>query len=159
MDHRISLRPATSADTAFLTSVTRRLGEVPIPPWRTPSEVAAADLRQMLPAVAANNPSSIVLVAEDAGDPVGCLFVTTEEDFFSGRPGAHVEVVAVKQEAEGRGLARRLLDAAESWARAQGYDHMTLNVFVGNARARAVYESLGYGAETVRYRKSLYPAP
>lgn len=97
----------------------------------------------------------MMLVAESAGQAAGCLFVTTEEDFFTGRPGAHVEVVAITTEAEGQGLARQLLEAAENWARGRGYDHVTLNVFVANDRARAVYEHLGYHAETVRYRKTL----
>ena len=96
-----------------------------------------------------------MLVAEQAGQPAGCLFVTSEPDFFTGRLGAHVEVVAIAAEAEGQGLARLLLEAAENWARGRGYDHMTLNVFVANTRARAVYEHLGYHAEIVRYHKAL----
>lgn len=150
-----TLRPAVPSDAAFITSVVQRLGQVPIPSWRTPEEVAAADLRHMLPALDDQDASSLILIAENAGEPLGCLFVTREDDFFSGRHGAHVEVVAVKAEAEGQGLARLLLDAAERWAREIGCDHMTLNVFIGNARARSVYEALGYGAETVRYRKPL----
>jgi GNAT superfamily N-acetyltransferase len=126
-----------------------------MPAWRTPEEVAAADLRQMLPAVQNGDQRTIVLVAERSGTPLGCVFVATEDDFFTRRPGAHVEVVAVARDAEGQGLARVLLDAAETWARERGYDHMTLNVFVANQHARAVYEHLGYQAEIVRYRKSL----
>jgi len=109
----------------------------------------------MLPAIARGDQRTVVLVAERAGTPLGCLFVATEEDFFTGRPGAHVEVVAVAREAEGQGLARVLLHAAETWARERGYNYMTLNVFVANQHARAVYEHLGYQAEIVRYRKSL----
>jgi len=155
MNQPVLLRPATPADEAFLTLVTRRLGDVPIPSWRTAEEVAAADLRQMIPAVERADQGTVVLVAERAGTPLGCLFVATEDDFFTGRPGAHVEVVAVAREAEGQGLARLLLDAAERWARGRGYDNMTLNVFVANQHARAVYEHLGYQAEIIRYRKTL----
>ena len=43
--------------------------------------------------------------------------------------------------------------AAEDWARANGYSRLTLNVFEGNARARAVYEKFGYQVETIRYVK------
>jgi RimJ/RimL family protein N-acetyltransferase len=32
---------------------------------------------------------------------------------------------------------------------------LTLNVFAGNARARGVYERLGYAPETLRYVKAL----
>ena len=100
--------------------------------------------------------STVLLIAERGpAEPLGCLFATTEPDFFTGRLGAHIEVVAVTAEAEGRGIARMLLAAGEDWARKRRYDHVTLNVFVANARARAVYESLGYSPETIRYRKAL----
>lgn len=156
MNPSITLRPAGPADAPFLSAVTRRLGDFPVPSWRTPEEIAAADLRHMIPALHQPAPDVLLLVAErNPSDPVGCLFVTTEDDFFTGRPAAHIEVVAVTPGVEGQGLARRLLEAGEEWARARGYDHVTLNVFVTNTRARAVYEHLGYQAETVRYRKSL----
>ena len=156
MDQTCSLRPATPGDIPFLTSVTRRLGDFPVPGWRTSAEIAAADLKQMLAVLEQPGDDTLLLVAErDPTRPVGCLFVTTEPDFFTGRPGAHIEVVAVSQEAEGRGVSRVLLEAGEAWARHRGYDHVTLNVFVANARARSVYEHLGYEAETLRYRKSL----
>jgi ribosomal protein S18 acetylase RimI-like enzyme len=152
----IVLRAAVPGDAPFLTSVTERLGSFPVPPWRTAAEIAAADLRQMIPALHQSGDEWLMLVAERSpSEPLGCLFVTTEQDFFTGRPGAHIEVVAVVPQAEGQGLARRLLEEGEAWARSRGYDHVTLNVFVANTRARAVYEHLGYAAETVRYRKSL----
>jgi ribosomal protein S18 acetylase RimI-like enzyme len=152
----VTLRPAVAADLPWLTSVAGRLGAVPLPPWRTASEVASADLRQIIATLDHPTDSSLLLIAErSAGEPLGCLFVTLENDFFTGRLGAHIEVVAVTAEAEGQGVARRLLQAAEPWARDQGCDHVTLNVFVGNARARAVYESLGFTPETVRYYKAV----
>lgn len=155
-NREIALRPAGPADAAFLISVTRRLADFPLPAWRTPGEIAAADLRQLLPALNATSDDSLVLVAEtEAGEPLGCLFVTTESDFFTGLPGAHIEVIAVTAEAEGQGVGRQLMAAGESWARKRGSSFMTLNVFVANARARSVYERFGYSPETVRYRKAL----
>lgn len=156
MDPTVTLRPALPGDAPFLTAVTRRLGDFPVPAWRTAGEIAAADLRQMLPRLANPADDTLLLVAEQSPtEQLGCLFVTSEPDFFTGRPGAHIEVVAVTAEAEGRGVARRLLEAGEKWARERGYGHVTLNVFVANERARSVYEYLGYSAETVRYRKAL----
>jgi RimJ/RimL family protein N-acetyltransferase len=45
--------------------------------------------------------------------------------------------------------------AAEDWAKATGYQKLTLNVFEGNRRAREMYERFGYQVETVRYVKVL----
>jgi ribosomal protein S18 acetylase RimI-like enzyme len=64
-------------------------------------------------------------------------------------------VLAVDPGAQGRGVARALVDAAESWARAQGSRRISLNVWVQNERARGLYEHLGYGPETMHYLKEL----
>lgn len=110
----------------------------------------------MLKALGRAEGDSLILVAESGpGNPLGCLFVTPETDFFTGAQGGHIEVVAVAAEAEGRGIARRLMEAGETWARERGFRFLTLNVFVANERARSVYEGLGYSQEIVRYRKAL----
>lgn len=64
-------------------------------------------------------------------------------------------MIAVTERAEGQGAGRALMHAAEAWAAARGYPKLTLNVFEGNSRARAIYERFGYQIETVRYVKML----
>ena len=82
-----------------------------------------------------------------------CL--STTEDYFTHEPVAHVEVLAVDPAARVRGVARALMQAAESWARTQGFARISLNVWVQNERARGLYEHLGYGPETMHYLKNL----
>ena len=60
-----------------------------------------------------------------------------------------------RPDARGRGVGETLLAAAEQWARGLGYSLLTLNVFIENTRARALYERAGFGAETIRYVKAL----
>jgi ribosomal protein S18 acetylase RimI-like enzyme len=48
-----------------------------------------------------------------------------------------------------------LLATAEAWARDRGHPFITLNVFAQNTRARALYERVGFGPETLRYVKPL----
>jgi RimJ/RimL family protein N-acetyltransferase len=50
--------------------------------------------------------------------------------------------------ARGRGLARPLVAAAVDWARDQRVRTITLRVTADNVAARAVYQSLGFGAAT-----------
>lgn len=45
-----------------------------------------------------------------------------------------------------RGIGRRLMDAAERWAREQGAARAVLNVWEFNIGALALYEDLGYAA-------------
>jgi GNAT superfamily N-acetyltransferase len=64
-------------------------------------------------------------------------------------------MLVVTEEAAGTGVGGALMRAAETWARQQGYGKLTLTVFETNHAARAVYEHLGYAAETLRYIKVL----
>jgi len=153
-------RPATPADEPFLLALTARLAAFPVPSWRTREEIAVADHAILLDALHRPGRETLILVAEwPAGIAAGYVFVSTKRDYFTGRPHAHVEVLAVTEAAEGRGVARALMTAAEDWARSRGDDAITLNVFDRNVAARALYDRLGYQPETVHYRKGLRPAP
>ncbi|MBM4187208.1 MAG: GNAT family N-acetyltransferase [Gemmatimonadetes bacterium] len=151
----VTLRRAGPNDTDYLIAATERLADFPVPSWRTASQIAQADRRILLEAVARPGDRTLVLIADQAGTPVGCLFATTTNDYFDGAPVAHVEVVVVSREAQGLGVGRILLDGAEQWARARGYSRITLNAFSANLHARAVYEHLGYAPEIVTYLKVL----
>jgi RimJ/RimL family protein N-acetyltransferase len=52
----------------------------------------------------------------------------------------------------GRGLGRRLAEAAIAAARERGAERIELEVFASNARALALYEKLGFVREGVRKR-------
>jgi GNAT superfamily N-acetyltransferase len=154
-----TLRPASPEDEPFLLALTARLAAFPVPAWRTREEIAAADHAILLDALHHPGPQALILVAESPpGIPAGYVFVSTKQDYFTGRPHAHVEVLAVTEAAQGRGVARALMAAAEEWARARGDHAITLNVFDLNAAARGLYDRLGYQPETVHYRKGLHTA-
>lgn len=153
---RPSVRPATIADEAFLLALTRRLADFAVPPWRTRAEIADADHGILREALHRPSEKTCILIAEaPPGQPVGCIFLTTRTDYFTGVLHGHIEVVAVTPEAAGRGIGRALLDAGERWARDRGYPQVTLNVFWQNEAARTVYDRLGYRPETIHYRKAL----
>ncbi|MEU6857138.1 ribosomal protein S18-alanine N-acetyltransferase [Rothia sp. BD8] len=84
---------------------------------------------------------------------------------------ADVQTVAVAPEHEGRGIGRWLLHRMHEQARTAGAQRMMLEVRQDNARARALYEGLGYravhirpryyrdGADAVIMQKDLAPQP
>ena len=78
-----------------------------------------------------------------------------EADYYTRDEAGHIADIIVAPEARGRGVGEILLAAAEQWARGRGYLLLTLNVFIENTRARALYERTGFGAETIRYVKAL----
>jgi ribosomal protein S18 acetylase RimI-like enzyme len=152
----MKVRPAAPADEAFLLKLTDQLGAFPVPRWRTLSEIAAADHSILLDALHEPVPDASLLVAEDdQGAALGYVFTSTREDYFTHERHAHVEVLAVETAAQGQGVGRRLMGAAEGWAKSRGYRRITLNVFAQNERARQLYERLGYEPETVHYFKEL----
>lgn len=150
------IRDAVAGDEVALLELTRRLANFQPPAWRTREEIIAADHPILIGAL--RHPlaeNSIIVAEEPAGTISGFVFSTTRQDYFTGQSHSHIEVLSVAEQAEGRGIGRALLEAAEAWARGRGYPHVTLNVFAVNAHARAVYQKRGYGEETVHYLKQL----
>lgn len=103
----------------------------------------------------------IILVAETIdGDLVGFL----EADLRSHadgcdpqRPVGYVEGWYVVENSRNRGVARKLLAAAEDWARSQGCVEMASDTWIDNEVSQRVHESLGYEVvdRCVHYRKTL----
>jgi GNAT superfamily N-acetyltransferase len=151
----IAIRPAAPDDRAFVLETVMRLGAFGPPPWRTAEEIGEADAR-VVRAFFDNPPEGArLLVAETTSAPLGFIYLEVLRDYFVGEEHGHVGILAVTEQAEGRCAGAALMRAAEAWARERGHRRLTLNVFEGNAHARAVYDHLGYRPETLRYVKFL----
>jgi ribosomal protein S18 acetylase RimI-like enzyme len=141
-------------DDDFILGLVPRFVDFELPAWRKRHECIEGirtDLGRHLDGQPAN---SYVFVAEDAdGERVGFIHLQKTQDFFTGRSNCHVSDLAVAPRHEGRGVARALLEHAEGWAREHQCQLVTLAVFPGNERARALYESAGYGTDLLRLAK------
>jgi len=151
----ITVRGGTAADRDFVIETARRFAAFGPPPWLTPAEVVAGEVRCLDDFFDGGMQGATLLIAEEAGRPAGFAFLEHHTDYFTGQRHGHLGMIAVTEAAEGRGAGAALLGAAEDWARARGYAKLTLNVFDGNARARRVYERAGYRVDTLRYVKGL----
>jgi GNAT superfamily N-acetyltransferase len=148
------VRRAVGADEVDVLLLADQLAAFPVPPWRTAQEIQRADdgvIRATLNGMA----DAAAFVADGEHGIDGAICLTMQVDYFTQERVPHIEVLAVEPSARGRGVARALMDAAESWAREQGCRRISLNVWVQNARARGLYEHLGYHPETMHYLKTL----
>lgn len=155
----VVVRPATRADLPFIGDLVPRLVSFGPLTTRDADAVVASSERTLVDAVeraVAAAPGVAVLVAEDGrGQALGCVQVQQGSEYFSGTPEAYVAVLVVAEGAEGRGVGRALMAAAEGWARERGLDRLALEVFAGNGRARDFYRQQGFVDDSLRVVKRL----
>lgn len=145
----MTLRPATAADVPQILAFIRALADYE----RLLHEVVATEdgLRQ---ALFGPRPYAEVVLAEDAGVPVGfALFFHTFSTFL-GQPGIYLEDLFVIPEARGRGVGKALLAELARLAIARGCGRVEWAVLDWNAPAIGFYDSLGArpNAEWTVYR-------
>jgi GNAT superfamily N-acetyltransferase len=155
-------RPARVEDRPQVLALVPRLRAFGPPPLR-PAEALDAGERRTLDRFFDAPPDGARLWVAQGQGPNGALlgaaYAESAVDYFTQEVHGHLGILVVAAEAEGRGVGRSLLDAVEDWATEQGHRFLTLNVFSGNERARALYTHAGYRLDTVRYVKELLPSP
>ena len=88
-------------------------------------------------------PYAEVVLAEDAGAPVGFALFFHNFSTFLGRPGIYLEDLFVVPEARGRGVGRALLAHLARLAVERGCGRVEWAVLDWNAPAIRFYDSLG----------------
>jgi GNAT superfamily N-acetyltransferase len=151
----LAVRPATRDDAAFVLETARRLASFELPAGRSAAEIVGGEARTLRAFFEAPPSGTRLLVAEADGRPAGFAYLEPLTDYFTGERHGHVGILAVAAGAEGRGVGKALLSAAEDWARGSGWRKLTLNVLETNRRARGVYERVGFAPESLRYVKWL----
>jgi GNAT superfamily N-acetyltransferase len=140
-------------DDEFILALVPRFVDFPLPPWRRRHECIEGIRDDLLRHLEDQPANSYLFVAEADGERVGFIHLQRTEDFFTGRSNCHVSDLAVAPGHEGRGIGKALLAHAEAWAREHHCQLVTLAVFPGNERARALYESTGYAPDLLRLAK------
>jgi GNAT superfamily N-acetyltransferase len=151
----MKIRPATQQDLGAVQALTPRLSATGCPPGRDAAQVERSDMQSVTRAIAEPAEGETLLVAEWEGSIAGFIHLKTVVDYFTQQSIAHIADVVVAESAEGTGIGKALMSAAEEWASTCGYTMVQLHVLVGNSRARSMYERLGYSAEWLKYIKRL----
>ncbi len=136
-DRSLNLRSAAASDDDALWAMLEpifRAGET----YTVPRDASRADALAYWCA-----DGHRVFVAEEAGAPVGSYFLCPNQP----GGGAHVCNCGFVTDgrAQGRGVARRMVDHALGQAKAAGYRAMQFNFVVGsNVRALTIWERYGF---------------
>lgn len=150
------VRLAHADDDDFILALAARLVAFDLPPWRRRNDTLngiRSDLARHLRELPAA--SHLFVAEDDDGERLGFLHLQTQKDFFTGVLNCHIADLVVATEHDGRGVGSALIGYAEQWAREHRCRHVTLSVFPGNERARALYARHGYGDELIRMAKLL----
>ena len=94
-----------------------------------------------------DNPDAVLLVAEGAdGALVGYAYGAFEERDWNVLLDVHVVLhdILVRDDAAGRGVGRRLLDAFVARARERGAPRVVLHTAVSNERAQKLFREAGF---------------
>jgi GNAT superfamily N-acetyltransferase len=93
-------------------------------------------------------------VALDAGGVAGVITVLAEASLTNSADIGLITALVVDDEARGKGIGRRLLEAAEAWAAARGCRKLVVTTANHRAGAHQFYERLGWKWTGRRYVKS-----
>ncbi|GAB2589791.1 GNAT family N-acetyltransferase [Dyella jejuensis] len=152
-DHHFLIRLAEDDDD-FILGLVPRFVDFLLPAWRKRHECIEGirkDLSRHLDEQPAN---SYVFVAENEdGERAGFIHLQKTQDYFTGRTNCHISDIAVAPRHETQGVGKALMAHAEAWAREHQCQLITLAVFPGNERARALYEAAGYQVDLLRLAK------
>lgn len=153
----LRIRAVRDGDAEFILGLVPRFVAFELPAWRDRDESADGVRRDIERHLRERPENSHFFIAEiDAGTaaaPAGFLHLQTTIDFFTGASNCHISDLALAPPWEGHGIGGRLLAFTETWAKERGCRFVTLGVFPGNERARALYERHGYGVELLRMTK------
>ena len=129
-----------------------------------PESSADEHARELGPILAGKPPSTLpyaVFVAEmESGVLAGFLEAglrSHADGCDTRRPVGFVEGWFVREHARRKGLGKRLLAAAEDWARSQGCTEMASDTWIDSTLSQHVHESLNFEVvdRCIHYRKAL----
>jgi GNAT superfamily N-acetyltransferase len=142
----VRIREPLATDVPALTSLLAELG------YPDDAERVAARLDGF-----ATDPSSLVLVADEADEVVGLASATIMPLLHEDGRWCRLSALVVTERARRQGVARRLLEALEERARGSScrYLEVTSGERAGREAAHAFYEALGLEQVSRRYLKEL----
>ena len=137
------IRDAKPADAARLVQLIRFLGQ----------EIDEKSVRRNLSAL--KKTGEPPLVATLGKDVVGLCGVSARVMIHRDAPIGRISPLVVAEEAQGQGIGRMLVEAAEQWMRKRGCKLVEVTSNDRRAEAHAFYRHMGYERTSIRFAKKL----
>lgn len=134
----IALRFAEEADTEIILGLIRKLAD-----YERLSHEVTADAETLRRSLFDGRRAAEVVLAENAGTPIGFALFFHNFSTFLGRPGIYIEDLYVETAWRGKGIGRELLRFIARQARARGCGRLEWSVLDWNQSAIAFYRKLG----------------
>jgi len=137
------VRDARLADAARLVELIRYLGH----------EIDEKSVRKNLSALKKMGETPLVVTL--GKDVVGLCGVGARVIIHREAPIGRISPLVVAEEAQGHGIGRRLVEAAEEWMRKKGCKLVEVTSNDRRADAHAFYRHMGYERTSIRFAKKL----
>ena len=155
MTDKVVIRQSQAKDREFILALSPRLAEVAHLQWHNDNVVQKMQDDYIIAMLSQTDVPCITLVAENSGAMLGFIHVSQHQDSISGELCGTVPLLAVSPAAQGQGVGKLLIQAAESWAKENSYRLLHLEVFANNTKAHNFYQGVGFQAETLHMIKTL----
>ncbi|MBS4634836.1 GNAT family N-acetyltransferase [Aeromonas caviae] len=147
----MDIRKATEQDIDAILALNRQIGQLhfeQVPEVFCPP--SPEDRAFLLGAIA--DEARLFCVALVAGEVAGFLIARIDLNesvpFLSKLPVCRITTVVVDERLRSRGIGRALIAHGDQWGKARGASQLRLEVMAFNERARALYERLGFKAQS-----------
>jgi ribosomal protein S18 acetylase RimI-like enzyme len=155
MTSEIKIRTATKEDHGYIFELSPRLAEVANLAWHDRDVVQQMQDDYIDAMLIDTSLPFTLLIAEDNATSLGFAHVKEHKDDISGEDCAMITLLAVSPIAQGKGVGLQLMQAAEHWAKQQGYRLLHLEVFANNDNAQEFYQKLEFKPEMITMVKTL----
>lgn len=155
MQTSIVIRKAQPTDRNNIMALSPQLSEVAELSWHSDEAVSKFQDDYIAQMLDHDTDKKLTLIAEDRGEFQGFIHACERRDDISNEVCGTIPLLAVSPTAQGRGIGKLLIDAAEEWSRAEGHRLLHLEVFANNENAQSFYRKQGFLAETLVMIKPL----
>ena len=152
----MEIRKATELDLDAIVELDRQIGQIHFE--QAPEVFCAPSSRQrafLLDAIQSEGRLFCVALVE--GLVVGFLSARIDINetvpFLTTLPVCRITTVVVDERHRSRGIGKELIAHCDGWAKAHDASQLKLEVMSFNARARSLYESLGFKRQSETYAR------